>query len=110
MINKYEILARLQKGKDVDAIAAEMTEAINAAQEELIKINAKKLEDQKREAAKQEAAKNMLSTYADYAVASGDEELAQALRGFDTEEFIRLLSKYMELTANTPTIFEDWFF
>ena len=109
MINKYEILARLQKGEDVDAIAAEMTEAINAAQEELIKINAKKLEDQKREAAKQEAAKNMLSAYADYAVASGEEELAQALREVEAEEFIKLLSKCMSF-VNKPTVFEHWFF
>ena len=112
MFNKAEILARLQDGDTVDAIAAEMTEALNAAHNDYIEETKRmeekraKEEQQKKELARKEEAKRqaiamMVDAMIDYIVADGgDEDLVRELRKVDIDYVMNSIDELMELSKS----------
>ena len=103
MFTKDDILARLQNGDSMDAIAKEMSEVLNAAnaqyQEETIKANAEKLEAARVLEAKREAVMMMLSGLCDYCAAAGKEDLIEELRDVDVDETITSMDSLLELVG-----------
>ena len=109
MFNKAEILARLQNGDTVDAIAAEMTEALNAAhndyieetkrmEEERAKEEQQKKEEDRKAGAKRQAVKMMIDALIDYIMADGgDEDLVRELRIVDMDYAMNCIDETMEL-------------
>ena len=108
MFTKEDILARLQNGDSMDAIAKEMSEALNAAQqqyqEETIKANAEKLEAERVMNAKRVAVDGMLDCLCDYLVAVGDEELLEDLKDVDTDEVIEALDSIVAFTKSLEAL------
>lgn len=79
MYAKEDLLARLQNGEDISAIADEMAAALNEAQKEH-EEKTKKLEAEIAEAArvrkaKREAVHMILDGFTDYLIAVGEDEL-----------------------------------
>ena len=112
MFNKAEILARLQNGDTVDAIAAEMTEALNAAhndyieetkrmEEERAKEEQQKKEEDRKAGAKRQAIAMMVDALIDYIVADGgDEDLVRELRKVDIDYVMDSIDELMELSKS----------
>lgn len=105
MFNKAEILARLQNGDTVDAIAAEMTEALNAAHNDYIEKRAKEEQQKKelarKEEAKRQAVKMMVDAMIDYIVADGgNEDLVRELRKVDIDYVMNSIDELMELSKS----------
>lgn len=101
MFTKEDILARLQNGDSMDEIAKEMSDALNAAQqqyqEETIKANAEKLEAERVMNAKRVAVDGMLDCLCDFLVAAGEEELIEDLKGVETDVVVDMLDSAIEL-------------
>ena len=108
MFDKSEILARLQNGDTMDEIAKEMSEALNAAQqqyqEETIKANAEKLEAERVMNAKRVAVDMILDGLCDYLVAVGDEELLEDLKDIDTDEVIEALDSIVAFAKSLEAL------
>ena len=112
MFNKAEILARLQNGDTVDAIAAEMTEALNAAHNDYIeetkrmeekraKEEQQKKEEDRKAGAKRQAIAMMVDALIDYIVADGgDEDLVRELRKVDIDYVMDSIDELMELSKS----------
>ena len=108
MFDKSEILARLQNGDTMDEIAKEMSEALNAAQqqyqEETIKANAEKLEAQRILDAKRVAVDMMLDGLCDYLVAAGEETLLKEVEDVDTDEVVEALDSIVVFTKSMEAL------
>ena len=108
MFTKEDILARLQNGDSMDAIAKEMSEALNAAQqqyqEETIKANAEKLEAERVMNAKRVAVDGMIDCLCDYLVAAGEEALIEDLKDVDTDEMIEALDSILAFTKSLEAL------
>jgi chaperonin cofactor prefoldin len=87
-----EIMARLQKGESVDTIAAEMTRALNEANDEFQK-------QQEKNAALKEKAMAMrkaLNAVADLLDTFGlDKEIGDSLREMDAEDLVNEIEREM---------------
>lgn len=102
MYTKNDLLARLQNGEDIAAIADEMATALNDAQKEY-EEETKRLEEQKVEenriyAAKREAALMMLDGLSDYLIAAGEDELQKELNDIDVDQLITMLDSSIDMT------------
>ena len=102
MYTKEDLLARLQNGEDLAAIADEMATALNEAQREY-EEETKRLEEQKVEedriwAAKKEAAYMMLDALSDYLIAAGEDELQKELNDVEVETIIKMLDSSIDMT------------
>ena len=102
MYTKNDLLARLQNGEDIAAIADEMATALNDAQKEY-EEETKRLEEQKVEenriyAAKREAALMMLDGLSDYLIAAGEDELQKELNNVDVDQLIKMLDSSIDMT------------
>lgn len=89
-----EIMARLQKGESVDTIAAEMTKALNEANDEFQK------QQEKNAALKGKAAamRNALNAVADLLDAFDlDKEIGDSLREMDATELVDEIEREMPL-------------
>lgn len=89
-----EIMARLQKGESVDTIAAEMTKALNEANDEFQK------QQEKSAALKEKAAamRNALDAVADLLDAFDlDKEIGDNLREMDATELVDEIEREMPL-------------
>ena len=88
MFTKEDILARLQNGETVDAIANEMANALNEAEAEKKAIDAEIAAKEKEETrvleAKRAAINDMLDAACDYLIASGESDFLEDLREVDT--------------------------
>jgi hypothetical protein len=99
MFTKDDILARLQNGESMDAIASEMADMLNAAKEEKDALDAQKKESDRVEKAKEEAALVMLDGLSDYLVATGNEELQKEIVNVDVRKVVESLDQSMDLVT-----------
>jgi hypothetical protein len=104
MYTKENLLARLQNGETVDAIAAEMTEILNSALAEQKILDAKREEEEKaakelarQEQAKRQAALGIVDAVIDYMLTIGEEEFVEQLREVDSDELIEMLDSMVEM-------------
>ena len=116
MFDKSEILARLQNGDTVDDIAAEMTNALNAAHKDYIE-EAKRMEEvrireerkiqeaARKEEAKREAMYMMIEGMCDYLSAdSGNEDLIHELQNTDFDKLIEGFDSIIDLTKSLANV------
>ena len=104
MFTKEDILARLQNGETVDAIANEMANALNEAEAEKKAIDAEIAAKEKEETrvleAKRAAINDMLDAACDYLIASGESDFLEDLREVDTDKVIELLDGTIEMAKS----------
>ena len=95
MFTKEDILARLQNGETVDAIAQEMATALNEAEAEKKVLDAELAAKEKEEAraleAKRAAVDDMVDAVCDYLIAAGESDLLEDLREVETDKVIEML-------------------
>ena len=104
MFNKADILEMLKSGATVDDVAAKMTEALNAANDEytaLQKAEAKrqaeaemaKAEDERVYNAKREAVCMMLDGLIDFLIAAGEDELVQEVHNVEIADVVSMVDE-----------------
>ena len=116
MFDKSEILARLQNGDTVDDIAAEMTNALNAAHKDYVE-EAKRAEEvrirEERKAqeaarkyeAKREAMYMMIEGMCDYLSAdSGNEDLIHELQNTDFDKLMEGFDSIVDFTKSLANV------
>ena len=102
MLNKQDIIARLQSGDTMDEIVDDITKTINDAQDEYKAIqekeeaDAKRLAEEAREAdrihsAKSAAVDDMLDALSDYLVAAEAYDMLEDLHEVDVDKIIEML-------------------
>ena len=91
MFNKDDILARLQDGDSVDAIATEMANALNAAKTAYDEAEAKRIEEEKKidqeKKAKRGYVVRIIDALADYAEHFGKKEIADKLDAMTDDDY-----------------------
>ena len=101
MFTKADILARLQNGETVDAIATEMATALNEAEAEKKALDAEKAAKEQEETrvlnAKRAAVDNMLDALCDYLVAAGEGEYVKDIAEIKTDKIIEMLDNSIEM-------------
>ena len=104
MFTKADILARLQNGETVDAIAAEMANALNEAEAEKRTLDAELAAKEKEETrvleAKRVAVNNMLDAVCDYLVATGEGDLIEDLKEVETDKVIEMLDSSIKIAKS----------
>ncbi len=111
MFTKADILARLQNGETVDAIATEMAQALNDAKAEQDALEAKRLEEEKAleakraeedrvYAAKREAVCEIIDGFCDFVVAAGDDEMLAELQNVDVDKMVRMFDEMIEMSKS----------
>lgn len=98
MINKADIIAKLQEGVDIETLASQFSEVLNEAQaeyEQIQKEEAKSLQEK----AKVQAIYSIIDGMIDYCVAAGREELIQELRDTDVEQMIAATDGLLNIVA-----------
>lgn len=107
MFTKADILARLQNGDSVDAIAAEMADVLNEAEAEKRALDAAKAkEETKVLEAKRAAVNDMLDAVCDYLVAAGEDDLIEGLREVDTDKVIEMLDGSIKMAKSLEQLKE----
>ena len=110
MFTKADILARLQNGDTVDAIAAEMAAALNEAEAEKRALDAELAAKEKEETrvleAKRAAIDDMLDAVCDYLVAAGEDDFIDDLKEIDTDKVIELLDGSIEMAKSLEKLKE----
>jgi hypothetical protein len=102
MIDKHDIIARLQNGDTMDEIVDDITKTINDAQDEYKAIQekeeaeARKLAEEAKEAdrvaaAKRAAVDDMLDALCDYLMAVEAHDMLEGLHEVDTDKVIDML-------------------
>ena len=104
MFTKADILARLQNGETVDAIAIEMANALNEAEAEKKALDAEKAAKEKEETrmleAKRVAVDNMLDAVCDYLIAAGESDLVKDLEKVETDKVIEMLDGSIKMAKS----------
>ena len=100
MFTKEDILARLQNGETVDAIANEMSDALNAAHADYESAKQANAEANRVKEAKRAAVNDMLDAACDYLIASGESDFLEDLREVDTDKVMELLDGTIEMTKS----------
>lgn len=104
MFTKADILARLQNGDTVDAIAKEMADALNEAEAEKRALDAELAAKEKEETrvieAKRAAVNDMLDAVCDYLVAAGEGDFIEDLKEMDTDKVIEMLDGSIEMAKS----------
>lgn len=107
---KEDILARLQNGETVDAIADEMATALNAAAAEKKALDAENAAKEKEEArvleAKRAAVDEILDAICDYLVAAGEADFIEDLKDIDTDKVIEMLDGAIEMAKSLEKLKE----
>ena len=110
MFTKADILARLQNGDTVDAIAAEMAAALNEAEAEKRALDAELAAKEKEETrvleAKRVAVDNMLDAVCDYLVAAGEGDLIEDLKEVETDKVIEMLDDSIKMAKSLEKLKE----
>ena len=107
MLDKSDIILRLQGGDTLDDIAADLTAALNEAndefkalQEEKAKreaaIKAETAEKERVAAAKREAVLMMIDAACDYLVAAGEDELLDEMHNVDADEVVKSVDSIID--------------
>lgn len=104
MFTKEDILARLQNGETVDAIANEMANALNEAEAEKKALDAEKAAKTEEETrvlnAKRVAVDSMLDALCDYLVAAGESEYVKDIAEIKTDKVIEMLDGTIEMAKS----------
>lgn len=99
MYTKDDLLARLQNGEELSAIADELANALNEAQKEYTQKIAKEEAEAERVAyAKEEAVLMILDGLSDYLIACGEGELQKELNDVDVNQLIKMLDSSIDMT------------
>ena len=109
MLDKSDIILRLQSGDTLDDIAADLTAALNEANEEFkalqeekakreAAIKAENAEKERVAAAKREAVLMMIDAACDYLVAAGEDELLNEMHEIDADELVRTIDSLIVTT------------
>lgn len=110
MFTKEDILARLQNGETVDAIADEMATALNAAAAEKKALDAENAAKEKEEArvleAKRAAVDEILDAICDYLVAAGEADFIEDLKEIDTDKVIEMLDGAIDMAKSLEKLKE----
>lgn len=108
MFTKNDIIARLESGTPVEAIADEMAQALNEAQVEYAKsqeeAKRKDEEVQKLYNAKREAMEVILDGFSDYLYVCGEEDLMDDMAETNIDELIEGFDAMLELTKSFKNI------
>ena len=101
MYTKEDILARLLAGTSSDTIAAEMADALNAAQEAKKEIDERKAKEAAIQEAKRASMRQVQAALADYYAnfVDGSADLVESLRNMSDEE-VDFAIKGMDTTGN----------
>ena len=101
---KADILARLQNGDTVDAIAQEMANALNEAQTAFDEAKAAedkaKVEADRVLNAKRAAVEIMLDGASDYLIAAGEADLQKEVKNIEIDKVIELLDGTIEMAKS----------
>ena len=108
MLDKSDIILRLQGGDTLDDIAADLTAALNEANEEFkalqeekakreAAIKAELAEKERVAAAKREAVLMMIDAACDYLVAAGEDELLNEMHGIDADEVMKGIDSLIDM-------------
>ena len=104
MFTKADILARLQNGDTVDAIAKEMADALNEAEAEKRALDAELAAKEKEETrvleAKRAAVNDMLDAVCDYLVTAGESDLIEDLKEIETDKVIEMLDGSIKMAKS----------
>ena len=104
MFTKADILARLQNGETVDAIATEMANALNEAEAEKKALDAEKAAKEKEETrvleAKRAAVNDMLDAICDYLIAAGESDFIDEVKEIKTDKVIDLLDGTIKMSKS----------
>ena len=104
MFTKADILARLQNGDTVDAIAKEMADALNEAEAEKRALDAELAAKEKEETrvleAKRAAVDNMLDAVCDYLIAAGEGDYVKDIAKVQTDKVIEMLDGSIEMAKS----------
>ena len=108
MFTKNDIIARLESGTPVEAIADEMAQALNEAQVEYAKSQqAARIKDEeamKLRNAKREAMEVILDGFSDYLYVCGEEDLMDELADANIDELIEGFDAMLELAKGLKSI------
>ena len=111
MFTKNDIIARLESGTPVEAIADEMAQALNEAQVEYAKSQEEaRIKEEKAEAAqklhnaKREAMEVILDGFSDYLYVCGEEGLMDELAECNIDELIEGFDAMLELAKGLKSI------
>ena len=107
MFDKTDILKRLQNGETAEAIAKEMSDALNEAMSEQKAIEVKRIEKEKAleakraeedriYAAKREAVCSIIDGFSDFLIAAGDEDLIAEMQNVDPDKMVRVFDEMIE--------------
>lgn len=108
MFTKNDIIARLESGTPVEAIADEMAQALNEAQAEYTKSKEEERradeEAMKLHNAKREAMEVILDGFSDYLYVCGEEGLMDELAECNIDELIEGFDAMLELAKGLKSI------
>ena len=106
MFNKTDILTRLQNGETAEAIAKEMSDALNEAMseqkaiaEEKKALEAKRAEEDRIYAAKREAVCSIIDGFCDFLMASDNADMVAEMQGVDPDKMVRMLDNMIEFAS-----------
>ena len=98
MLDKAQLIARLQDGDTMDQLLDELTQGLNAAEKEYQESEAKRIEEEKRAKeenrvynAKRAAVDDMLDALCDYLVAAEALDMLEEIHEVDTDKVIEML-------------------
>ena len=98
MLDKAQLIARLQDGDTMDQLLDELTQDLNAAEKEYQESEAKRIEEEKRAEeenrvynAKRAAVDDMLDALCDYLVAAEALDMLEEIHEVDTDKVIEML-------------------
>ena len=106
MFDKTDILKRLQNGETAEAIAKEMSDALNEAMseqkaiaEEKKALEAKRAEEDRIYAAKREAVCSIIDGFCDFLMASDNADLVAEMQEVDPDKMVRMLDNMIEFAS-----------
>ena len=97
MFTKEDILSRLQKGDSADAIAAEMSDLLNAAEKEHKDLEAQKAATNFILSSKREAALELLFALCNYLEVAGYEDLVPEVRELSADSVMVTIDESVEM-------------
>ena len=127
MLDKGQLVARLQSGETMDQILEELTQDLNMVEKEYQESEAKRIEEEKLAAAALEeenrvynakcvAVDHILDAVCDYLVVAGEDELLKEVCEIENDKVIELLDGAIEFsksmaklkTLEFPRVDKNW--
>ena len=109
MFTKEDIIARLKNGDSIDTIADEISDTLNAAQEEYAIQKEEKAKDAAVKEAKLCAAEAIIDDLCDFACASGDDEAVELFNSFEPQYMVEALDSTLLMLKDLMKLEETLF-